>query len=305
MPRSVIVRHDRGELVFGYEFERQAGFVSAGNVARYDNGVFVHEQYRLTPRIYLACGARFEQSSTFGSKFAPRGSVTFRIPTETYLRFSAARGITEPSLLENFARASFFVGNPSLRPEKTNIYEVGVYREWLNRRVRTDVAIFRNSFEDLIQFSFAANPGTWINVNRSWARGGEVSGTVRVNKYAAIRASYTKLYTRVTQTTAGDLGQALVRQPRNSGAISLELTPRRFSLIAGGRIIGERSDNDFVFGVNRSPAYQYVFVSGSWQATRHVAPFVRIENALDQLYQEALGYSSLSRAAYGGVKLTW
>jgi outer membrane cobalamin receptor len=60
-----------------------------------------------------------------------------------------------------------------------------------------------------------------------------------------------------------------------------------------------------VFGVNRSPGYQYVFASGSWQATKHVAPFVRIENALDQIYQEALGYSSLSRTAMGGLKVSW
>ena len=39
--------------------------------------------------------------------------------------------------------------------------------------------------------------------------------------------------------------------------------------------------------------------------TSHVSPYIRIENAADELYQEALGYSSLSRTALGGVKLTW
>jgi vitamin B12 transporter len=297
--------HPGGTLVFGYQFERQAGLVSAGDVARYDNGVFIQEQYALTSRIFLTGGARFEQSSTFGSKFAPRGAVTFRLPTDTFIRFSAARGITEPSLLENFARDLYFVGNPNLRPEKTNSYEAGAYREWFHRRVRTDLAVFRNSFQDLIEFSFANDPGTWINVNRSWARGAEASGTVRVNRFASVRASYTRLYTKITQSTAGDIGQALLRQPRNSGSVSMELTPRMFSLIAGARFVGERQDNDFVFGVNRSPGYQYVFVSGSWQATRHIEPFVRIENAADQVYQEALGYSSLARTAFGGVKLKW
>ena len=77
-------------------------------------------------------------------------------------------------------------------------------------------------------------------------------------------------------------------------------------MIAGGRFVGERQEQDFVFsGVNRNPGYQYVFVNGSWQATRHVAPFLRIENALDEQYQEVLGYSALSRNAIGGVKITW
>jgi outer membrane cobalamin receptor len=297
--------HTGGALVFGYQYERQAGLISGTNVARTDNGVFVHEQYAITKRIFAAVGARFEQSSAFGSKFTPRGSITFRLPTETFLRFSAARGITEPSLLENFANNPYYVGNPALRPEKTNSYEAGIYREWFRRRLRTDVAFFRNSFTDLIQFDSSVNPGTWQNIESSWARGGEASGTVRLTKYAAVRAAYTKLFTRITVSNAGDVGQQLLRQPKNSGSISLELTPRHFALIAGARFVGERQDEDFVFGVNRAQGYEYVFISGSWQATKHVTPFIRIENALDELYQEALGYSSLTRAAYGGVKLRW
>jgi outer membrane receptor protein involved in Fe transport len=126
-----------------------------------------------------------------------------------------------------------------------------------------------------------------------------------VTKFFAVRGAYTKLYTKITQSNAGDVGEELLRQPRNSGSVSIELTPRRFTLVAGARLVGERADNDYVFGVNRSPGYQYVFASGSWQATKHVAPFVRIENALDQIYQEALGYSSLSRTAMGGLKVSW
>ena len=32
---------------------------------------------------------------------------------------------------------------------------------------------------------------------------------------------------------------------------------------------------------------------------------VRMQNALDQQYQEALGYSALSRTTTGGVRITW
>jgi outer membrane cobalamin receptor len=96
-----------------------------------------------------------------------------------------------------------------------------------------------------------------------------------------------------------------LRRPRNSGSISLELTPKRWTLIAGGRFVGERQDEDFVFGINRNPGYQNVFINASYQATKNLAPFVRIQNALDQQYQEALGYSALSRTATGGLRITW
>jgi vitamin B12 transporter len=298
--------HKGGALVFGYEYERQAGDISSLNVSRSDNGLFVSDQYALTPRIYLTASARYQQSSTFGSEFAPRGAVTFRLPTETFLRFSASRGIKEPSLLENFAQEGYYVGNPALKPETTESYEAGLSREWLSRRLRTELSVFRNSFHNLIEYDSAVYPGTWQNVDQSWARGAEASATLRIIHYLAVRGAYTKLYTKITNSiTPGEIGEELMRRPKNSGSLSLELSPKRWTLIAGGRFVGERQDEDFVFGINRSPGYQYVFVNASYQATKNLAPFVRIQNALDQQYQEALGYSALSRSATGGLRITW
>jgi len=298
--------HKNGALVFGYEYERQAGDISGLNVSRSDNGLFISDQYALTPRIYLTASARYQQSSTFGSEFAPRGAVTFRLPTETFLRFSASRGIKEPSLLENFANAGYYVGNPALKPETTQSYEVGLSREWLTRRLRTELSVFRNSFHDLIEYDSAVYPGTWQNVDQAWARGAEASASLRITHYLAVRGAYTKLYTKVTNSsTPGEIGEELLRRPKNSGSVSLELTPKRWMVIVGGRFVGERQDEDYVFGVNRNPGYQYVFADASYQATKNLMPFVRIQNALNEQYQEALGYSALSRGATGGLRITW
>jgi vitamin B12 transporter len=298
--------HHGGELVFGYEYERQAGLISATDVARRNNGIYGHEQYALTRRIFLTGGVRLEHSSTFGEKLAAQGAVAFRLPTETYLRISAARGIKEPELIENFANESFFVGNPALKPEKTETFEVGLSREWFGRRLRTEVSYFRNLFTDLIEFDASVNPNSFRNINRSWGRGMEASASWRVGRVVTVRGEYTKLGTRITTSdTRSDIGTQLLRRPRNSGSVSLELTPRRWTVIVGGHFVGEREDNDFIFGINRSPAYEYVYGSASWQATKHVAPYVRVNNALDQQYQEALGYSALSRSVLGGVRLTW
>jgi len=300
------VTHKGGALVFGYEYERQAGDISPLNVSRLDNGLFISDQYALTSRIYLTASARYQQSSTFGSEFAPRGAVTFRLPTDTFLRFSASRGIKEPSLLENFAQAGFYVGNPALKPETTQSYEAGLSREWLSRRLRTELSVFRNSFHNLIEYDSAVYPGTWRNVDQSWARGAEASANLRITRYLAVRGAYTRLYTKITNSIApSEIGEELLRRPRNSGSVSLELTPKRWTFVAGGRFVGERQDEDFVFGINRNPGYQNVFVNASYQATKNLAPFVRIQNALDRQYQEALGYSALSRSATGGLRITW
>jgi len=292
-----------GALVFGYEYERQAGQISATNVDRSNNGVFVHEQYALTSRIFVTGGVRVEHSSTFGAKFTPRGAITFRLPADTYLRLSLARGIKEPALIENFARESFYVGNPNLKPEKTDSFEAGLSREWFGKRARTEASYFRNRFTDRIEFDFSSFPSTWQNIARSRSRGVELSASVKLASFVTARASFTKLYTR---NIANSPDVELIRRPRNAGTISLELAPRRWTVVAGARVVGERPDDDFVFGViNRANGYEDVFVSASWQATRHVEPFVRVNNALNERYAETLGYSALSRAALGGVRLSW
>jgi vitamin B12 transporter len=299
--------HLGGALVFGYEFQRQAGIVSGTGVARYDNGFYANEQYAIAPRIFMTAGARLEHSNIFGTRFAPRGAVTFRLPREVYFRLSASRGIQEPSLVENFARELYYVGNPALKPETTDSFEAGLSREWFSRRLRTEASFFRNSFDSLILFDFSVDPGTWRNVEQSWARGFELSGTLRLTRVASLRGAYTRLYTRITQSNdPTQIGMPLLRRPLNAGSVSLELAPRRWTFAAGARLVGERPDSDFLNpGVLTAPAYQYVFLSGSWQATQHLEPFLRIGNALDERYQEVLGYLALARTVTGGMRVSW
>ncbi len=59
-----------------------------------------------------------------------------------------------------------------------------------------------------------------------------------------------------------------MRRPRNSGSISIELAPRRWTFAAGARFVGERQEDDFVFyAINRNPGYTFVFADASWKAT--------------------------------------
>ncbi len=299
--------HRGGALVFGYEFERQSGLVSGVTPVRYNNGFFAQEQYAITPRIFVSGGARIEHSSVFGTEFAPRGGVTFRLPREVVFRVSGSRGVQEPSLLQNFANEAYYVGNPNLKPEKTNSFEAGLSRDFFSRRVHAEASYFRNAFRDLIIYDFSVNPATWNNIQQSWARGVELSGSVKVTSFATLRGSYTKLYTRITESNdPTQIGAPLIRRPRNAGTISLDLARRRWSFSAGARLVGLRPDSDFYNpGITSTPAYNYVFLNGSWQATKHVEPFVRVGNALNERYQEVLGYLALSRTGTVGVRLSW
>jgi vitamin B12 transporter len=298
-------------------YERQTADLSSVEPTRDNHGLFLHEQYALGSRIVVAAGARVEHSSAFGSIFTPRGAVSFKLTGEhghlssTMLRFSAGRGVTQPSLLQNYARNSWYQGNPDLKPEKTNSYELGFVQEWFGRRLRTEVAAFHNSFHDLIAFVSLPSPiwGSWRNLEASRARGLEFSSKARITSILAVNAAYTRLWTRIVSSNSPTslvygVGQELARRPNHSGSVSLSLTPKHWYFEAGAYLVGERQDTD-AYGVSRNPGYQNVWASGSYRINRHVSPFLRLENLLNQSYEEALGYSALSRGIRGGVKLEW
>jgi vitamin B12 transporter len=101
------------------------------------------------------------------------------------------------------------------------------------------------------------------------------------------------------------VGQELPRRPKNSGSVTLQITPKRWTFVAGGRFVGDRQDADFVFGITRSPAYANAFLSASYTVTNHLTPFLRIDNLTNESYSEVLGYPALSRNVIGGVRVTW
>jgi vitamin B12 transporter len=126
-----------------------------------------------------------------------------------------------------------------------------------------------------------------------------------------LSGSYTLLSTRVLRSNTPNspvtgVGQELIRRPRHSGSVALSLAPRRWFFRMGAILTGERQDMDGVgFGITRSPAYQNVYAVGSFRATRHLSPLLRMDNLLNSRYQEVLGYSAPSRSLRGGIRLEW
>jgi outer membrane cobalamin receptor len=306
--------HRGGAIVFGYGYQDQSGNLSGVPASRTNNGFFANLQQSLGTRIFLSGGARVEHSSAFGTIYSGRGGASLRLAGEhgalssTLLRVSGGRGVTEPSLLENYAQELAYdvFGNPSLRPEVTTTYEAGVVSEWWGRRVRTEVDLFRSSFHDLIAFV----GDTWENIEASWARGIQTSAQARLSSNILINGTYMRLYTDITASSTPEssdtgIGEPLVRRPRNSGSLSIAVTPKRWSFVTGTSFVGERQDADFTFGVTRNPGYQNVFTSASYDLARHFTPILRVDNLLNERYQEVLGYQALSRGILGGLRIHW
>ena len=303
-----------GALVFGYDYQDQSGVISGVPASRTNNGFFANVQQNFGRRIFLSGGARVEHSSAFGTIGSGRGG-----------RQLSAAGRTRPAFLHAVSlkrRARRHRTQPARklcagrRPTRSEIPHCGLKPPPLMKPLwcrnggagasRRKWPAFRNSFHNLIAYVGT----TWENIEASWARGVETSAQARVTNNILITGAYMRLYTDITASTTPEssdtgIGEPLVRRPRNSGSMSIAVTPKRWSLVIGGSFVGERQDADFTFGVTRNPGYENIYASASYDVAKHFTPFLKVNNLLNERYEEVLGYQALSRNILGGVRIHW
>jgi iron complex outermembrane recepter protein len=132
--------------------------------------VFAQGNYRLTPRTRLTLGGRYSwEDKTFSlrppgynlappalapyvrdkatfSDFTPRAGVDFTVTDDLMLYASFASGFKAGGFN---GRANRIGSIGPYQPEQVDAYEVGLKSEWLNRRLRANVAAFYSEYDDM------------------------------------------------------------------------------------------------------------------------------------------------------------
>ena len=253
---------------------------------------------------------RLEHNASFGFYAAPRVSaaVHVRQPARggfwglTKAKANFGLGIKEPSLVESFSNSPFFRGNPDLRPEKSLSFDAGIEQYVGSGRGVFEITYFENRFRNQIGFSitdFRTFEGSFFNIGRSQARGIETGAHAPLIGSLELGASYTWLQSRVLESTvdydpAFAPGQALFRRPRHSGTVELRWSPSRWTLAATALLVGSRVDSDFSgLGIGRNRAYGTLDLAAIYRLARGLSAYAVVDNALNRVYMDVLGFPSL------------
>jgi len=241
------------------------------------------------------------------------------------LKASFGTGIKEPNLTEAFSPSLFFLGNPGLEPERVKSFEVGLSQEFANRRASVDATYFDNRFRD--QIAFVSDPVTFgpvrlddgrltnfINVERATARGLELTAAARTIRQFRVAGSYTFLrsrFERAANLLNPQIGLPLLRRPRHAGTLEASWVSERFDITLDGSLVGRRRDFDPVTGARFDAQGRVIFndsyaklnLSGAVRVNRQVTAFARVENLLNQEYQEVLGYPAYRLNFSAGLRV--
>lgn len=296
----------------GFERHRITGGVTAeanhtrntgfGNINKKQGllAVFAQDEFSPVENVYLTGGLRSDDFDTFGRATTGRATAAWLvIPRAVKLRASYGTAFRSPSFLDLYGRSAFYVGNPRLRPEKARGWDAGADYYLPQQRGTLSVTWFETNYRDLVVFNFGVSPSTVVNVERARTRGAEFSAQTTLPGAIAVRASYTYL-------EANNLSQSirLLRRPRHSANVDAwHDFGRGWGVGAGAMFAAQREDvNARTFATVDGEDYSVVRVYGAYQLNARLALKLRVENLLNEKYEEVNGYPALGTGVFGGVE---
>src|SRR5271155_1403281 len=221
-----------------------------------------------------------------------------------------------------------FTNNPALKPEESISYDAGVEQRMAHDRAILDVTYFYNKFTDQI-VTTGDLPTNFDSENIGKSRAYGLETSVRIHPFRSFEfsGSYTWLNTAILALDGFSepidpfsVGEPLLRRPRNAAGFNATWTKKRLMLNMNGTIRGAVLDvepNDGTFACElinpmtgnpyqclfRNPGYELLNAGFAYQLPKGVEIFGRLNNFLNQKYEEAFGFPSLRLNFMAGVKI--
>lgn len=241
-------------------------------------------------------GVRYDDFETFGSAWTWRTGASWLPRAGTKLHASIGSGFCAPSDDDRDGNPAWgMMPNLDLKAERSTGWDAGVDQKLFGEIANLSVTYFQTRYRD--RLVYVSDPATWIgrmeNVTRAKSSGVETAVTVAFAKGVRGRLAYTYLEAR--DTTADT---RLARQPRHTLDAEVTAQPLEcWTVGAGLRVVASRVDT-------YAPLEDYstVRLFTSYEVRKNLLLKVRLENALNEEYQETTGYDALPFRTFGGIE---
>jgi vitamin B12 transporter len=294
--------------VFGIEreTERVINTSAFSNVDREieTSSVFAQQGITLWDALTLTAAGRQDWNELFEDETTWRFSGAYFVrDTGTKFKASYGNAVKAPTIFELYGFTSNFQGNPNLVPERARGWDVGIEQSRLDQQAAVELTYFDNRIDNLI----SGFGNTAVNLpGESRSQGVEVSGRYSPIEALDLVASYTYMSTRDSS------GSELARRPQHMASFTgtYRFLEGRASATLGIDHNGNRRDT--VFFPFPQPSQRFVLdeytlvrLAGTYRLTDWLQVFGRIENALNEQYEEVFSYATPGRAGYLGMRATF
>nr|MDZ8016501.1 TonB-dependent receptor [Nostoc sp. ZfuVER08] len=203
---------DNQTLVYGFDYRNVSAtnstfdFSANTKTLSYDDSIsqgalFARYEINFTPSFTANLGLRQDFSSlTNGSFTSPSIGAKFALTDSTTLRANYIKNFRAPNLFNLYANGSTYVGNPNLRPEKGDSYDIGVDQK-LGDFALLRLTYFNNTISDLIAYNFAVPVATYENIGKVRTTGIEAVLNLQLAKNVYAFVGYTANDPQILKST--------------------------------------------------------------------------------------------------------
>jgi vitamin B12 transporter len=288
----------------------------AFEVARHNTGIYAQSLGDLNDRWSYVVGARIDENSAFGSHTTGRANLAWLAGANTRLRAAFGTAFKAPSFFENFA-AGYVKGNPDLKPEESQGFEVAMDAVLDDGLFALTVAAYAQQFRNIVQYAGTApSPGApnYFNVAGASANGVEVDGRYQLEPEVSLAIHYAYTATNVTdagfdKSAAASYvkGSPLLRRPKHSVGGSITRTwEHGGSFRAMLTRVGARDDRDFTVypakAITMQPHTRIDLATIIPVGISSVRAQLRAENILGAEYEEVVKFQAPGRQLFAGLE---
>jgi vitamin B12 transporter len=244
--------------------------------------------------------SRFKNSTTY------RAALKVDVGSRVSIAGNYGEGIAQPSFFDLYGFfPGSFAGNPDLKPESSRGGDISL--RYVAKQFGGSLTYYRQRLKDEIVDVF--DPSTFLSstVNasgKSKRQGIEFEGHYQPSDALHLTATYAWLDASEPKVGGGQLKEQ--RRPKNSGSVALDGVRGRLSYGAAIAYTGDRIDTDFDVFPSRRVRLAAYWLTTAQLAYRVVDPIellVRVANAFDDDYQDAVGYRTEGRSIHAGVRV--
>jgi vitamin B12 transporter len=288
-------------------FQPRSDFTTGEDYKRQRTGTVAEYRGEFADRLFVTGNVRRDTSDRFRDFVTWRTTAAVKLP-ELNMRphASAGTGVKVPAFFELYGSIpAFFIANPNLKSETSVGWDAGVEFTGLAGRASVDVTYFRSDLTNKIDALPNSYPYNLYNLaGVSQRQGVEVAGRFKASSQLTLGANYTYL------DAVDANGRREIRRPPHSGRVDAN-----YAFLEGLANVnlavsynGQMRDNALDVAYTTVPvnlkAYTLVNLGGSYKLQPGVEMFGRVENLLNQKYQEIYGYNTPGATAFAGMRFT-
>jgi len=270
-------------------------------------------QYRAFDRLDITGGLRHDATTGFTDATTWRIGAVLALPEiASRIRASAGSGFAAPSLFQRYGIIpGFFQGNPNLKPERSEAWEIGSETDIAGFGVKNlftpGWTFFQSRVRDLINYN--GQFSTLVNIDRARIHGAELALAFRPSPRFETVAAWT-----ITEAFDAATDKRLARRPEHVVSLTARIVPVAKVVIAPTLLFtGRNPEGAFASYANNGAAYPYarsnlagavLNVTGTWQAFEQASLFLEARNILNSKWEPVNGFVTPGPSVLVGTRFS-